>query len=81
LKQCLKILYENQSSSNLRNIAEKIPYRTSRLTHLFKSFFEGSGSIRMLICINPLSDYAELLVTINSIYHLINYSFIYRVTV
>ncbi|XP_025414931.1 kinesin-like protein KIF23 isoform X2 [Sipha flava] len=61
LKQCLKILYENQSSSNLRNIAEKIPYRTSRLTHLFKSFFEGSGSIRMLICINPLSDYAELL--------------------
>lgn len=62
LKQCLKILYENQSSSGLRNIAEKIPYRTSRLTHLFKSFFEGSGSIRMLICINPISEYAELLV-------------------
>ncbi|CAI6365542.1 unnamed protein product [Macrosiphum euphorbiae] len=61
LKQCLKILYENQSSSNLRNIAEKIPYRTSRLTHLFKSFFEGSGSIRMLICVNPLSEYTELL--------------------
>lgn len=64
LKQCLKILYENQSSSNLRNIAEKIPYRTSRLTHLFKSFFEGSGSIRMLICVNPISEYAELLVNI-----------------
>jgi len=64
LKQCLKILYENQSSSNLRNIAEKIPYRTSRLTHLFKSFFEGSGSIRMLICVNPLSEYVELLVSI-----------------
>ncbi|XP_050443213.1 kinesin-like protein KIF23 [Adelges cooleyi] len=61
LKQCLKILYDNQSSSNLRSIAEKIPYRTSRLTHLFKSFFEGSGSIRILICINPMSDYAELL--------------------
>ncbi|XP_026809315.1 kinesin-like protein KIF23 [Rhopalosiphum maidis] len=61
LKQCLKILYENQSSSNLRNIAEKIPYRTSRLTHLFKSFFEGSGSIRMLICVNPMSEYTELL--------------------
>ncbi|XP_022161653.1 kinesin-like protein KIF23 [Myzus persicae] len=61
LKQCLKILYENQSSSNLRNIAEKIPYRTSRLTHLFKSFFEGSGSIRMLICVNPISEYTELL--------------------
>lgn len=63
LKQCLKILYENQSSSNLRNIAEKIPYRTSRLTHLFKSFFEGSGSIRMLICVNPMSEYTELLVS------------------
>ncbi|VVC44885.1 Kinesin motor domain, conserved site,P-loop containing nucleoside triphosphate hydrolase,Kinesin motor [Cinara cedri] len=61
LKQCLRILYENQSSSNLRNIAEKIPYRTSRLTHLFKSFFEGSGSIRILICINSLSKYSELL--------------------
>ncbi|XP_050525569.1 kinesin-like protein KIF23 [Daktulosphaira vitifoliae] len=61
LKQCLKILYENQSSSNLRSIAEKIPYRTSRLTHLFKSFFEGSGSIRMLICVNPMTEYAELL--------------------
>lgn len=56
-------MYENQSSTNLRNIAEKIPYRTSRLTHLFKSFFEGSGSIRMLICINPMSEYVELLVS------------------
>lgn len=75
-------MYENQFSTNLRNIAEKIPYRTSRLTHLFKSFFEGSGSIRMLICLNPMSEYAELLVNIKTdnllIYKLILIICIYK---
>ncbi|XP_050426998.1 kinesin-like protein KIF23 [Adelges cooleyi] len=61
LKLCLRILYENQSSSNLKSLAEIIPYRSSKITHLFKSFFEGSGSIRMLICVNPMSEPAELL--------------------
>ncbi|XP_028968368.1 kinesin-like protein KIF23 [Galendromus occidentalis] len=58
LRSCLNILRENQMEGG----DKKIPYRDSRLTHLFKSFFEGIGGIKMLLCINPrVEDLAETL--------------------
>uniref|UniRef100_A0A0N5C473 Kinesin-like protein n=1 Tax=Strongyloides papillosus TaxID=174720 RepID=A0A0N5C473_STREA len=37
-----------------------IPYRENKLTIFLKKFFEGSGYIRMIICINPqIEDYNE----------------------
>lgn len=30
-----------------------IPYRDSKLTLLFKNYFEGNGKIKMVLCINP----------------------------
>ncbi|UYV61401.1 pav [Cordylochernes scorpioides] len=39
---------------------QMVPYRESKLTHLFKSYFEGEGSIKMVVCVNPKpSDYDE----------------------
>ncbi|KAF2900610.1 hypothetical protein ILUMI_05579 [Ignelater luminosus] len=49
LRTCLEILRENQL-----NAANKlVPYRDSRLTLLFKNYFEGEGNVRMIVCINP----------------------------
>jgi kinesin family protein 23 len=33
-----------------------VPYRDSRLTHLFKNYFDGEGKVRMVVCVNPLGD-------------------------
>ena len=30
-----------------------VPYRDSKLTLLFKNYFEGHGRIQMILCINP----------------------------
>jgi kinesin family member 23 len=30
-----------------------VPYRDSKLTLLFKNYFEGNGKIKMILCINP----------------------------
>jgi len=30
-----------------------VPYRDSKLTLLFKNYFEGNGRIKMVLCINP----------------------------
>lgn len=30
-----------------------VPYRDSKLTLLFKNYFEGHGRIKMILCINP----------------------------
>ncbi|KAK6748177.1 hypothetical protein RB195_001042 [Necator americanus] len=49
LRQCIDKLRRNQRSGAF----ETIPYRDSKLTMLFKNFFEGSGKIRMIICANP----------------------------
>ncbi|BFZ09796.1 hypothetical protein BsWGS_12835 [Bradybaena similaris] len=56
LRTCLEILRENQKAG-----ANKlVPYRDSRLTHLFKNFFDGDGKVRMIVCINPkVADYEE----------------------
>uniref|UniRef100_A0AC35UBK0 Kinesin-like protein n=1 Tax=Rhabditophanes sp. KR3021 TaxID=114890 RepID=A0AC35UBK0_9BILA len=49
LRRCFDALRNNQTKKN------KIlpPYRENKLTLLFKSFFEGKGSIKMIVCINP----------------------------
>ena len=40
-----------------------VPYRDSRLTHLFKNYFDGEGKVRMVVCINPSSnEYDETVV-------------------
>uniref|UniRef100_A0A1I7UM49 Kinesin-like protein n=1 Tax=Caenorhabditis tropicalis TaxID=1561998 RepID=A0A1I7UM49_9PELO len=57
LRQCIDVLRRNQkSNSNM----EQVPYRQSKLTHLFKNYLEGNGKIRMVICVNPKpEDYDE----------------------
>ncbi|VDN03802.1 unnamed protein product [Thelazia callipaeda] len=49
LRQCFEKLRNNQ----LRDKAVTVSYRESKITHLFKNFFEGTGKVRMIICINP----------------------------
>ena len=40
-----------------------VPYRDSKLTNLFKNYFEGEGKVRMIVCVNPKSDdYDETMV-------------------
>lgn len=56
LRNCLEILREN----NMTGSSKKVPYRDSKLTHLFKNFFDGEGHVKMVVCINPRSeDYDE----------------------
>lgn len=52
LRNCIDVLRENQRS----NQTKMVPYRDSKLTQLFKSYFEGQGSIKMTICVNPSAD-------------------------
>lgn len=56
LRTCIEILRENQT-----NGANKIvPYRDSKITHLFKNYFDGEGKVRMVVCVNPkAADYDE----------------------
>lgn len=56
LRTCLEILRENQ----LNNGNRLVPYRDSRLTFLFKHFFEGDGTVKMIVSMNPsLEDLEE----------------------
>ena len=42
-----------------------VPYRDSRLTHLFKNYFDGEGKVRMIVCVNPKAEeYDETMVSI-----------------
>ena len=44
-----------------------VPYRDSRLTHLFKNHFDGEGRVRMIVCINPKAvEYDETIVSNHS---------------
>ena len=52
LRNCLDILRENQKTGSNKIV----PYRDSKITHLFKSYFEGEGRVKMIICINPSAD-------------------------
>ena len=41
-----------------------VPYRESKLTHLFKTYFEGTGKVKMIVCVNPRSeDFDETVVS------------------
>ncbi|CAF1629108.1 unnamed protein product [Rotaria magnacalcarata] len=57
LRQCFEILRENQAQST----SKMVPYRESKLTSFFKSYFDGEGRIRMILCVNPTVDgYEEI---------------------
>lgn len=56
LRSCLEVLRENQFTGSNKIV----PYRDSRLTFLFKNFFEGYGKVEMIVCVNPsINDYEE----------------------
>ncbi|XP_070152141.1 kinesin-like protein KIF23 [Polyergus mexicanus] len=52
LRSCLEILRENQNQGTNK----MVPYRDSKLTHLFKNYFDGEGQVRMIVCVNPRAD-------------------------
>ncbi|CAF0842670.1 unnamed protein product [Didymodactylos carnosus] len=57
LRQCFEILRENQA----QGINKMVPYRDAKLTSFFKSYFDGEGKIRMILCVNPAVDgYEEI---------------------
>lgn len=58
LRTCMEALRENQ----INGTNNMVPYRESKITHLFKNFFEGEGQVRMVVCANPRAeDYDETL--------------------
>ncbi|XP_056906963.1 kinesin-like protein KIF23 isoform X2 [Takifugu flavidus] len=58
LRTCIEVLRENQKYGTSR----MVPYRDSKLTHLFKNYFDGEGKVRMVVCVNPKAeDYEETL--------------------
>lgn len=62
LRTCLEVLRENQSTGAA---VRKVPYRDAKITHLFKSYFDGEGVVRMVVCINPRAeDYDESVVSV-----------------
>ena len=41
-----------------------MPYRDSKVTHLFKNYFDGEGKVRMIVCLSPMAgDYDESIVS------------------
>ncbi|EDL26015.1 mCG10170 [Mus musculus] len=59
LRTCMEVLRENQTYGTNK----MVPYRDSKLTHLFKNYFDGEGKVRMIVCVNPKAeDYEESLV-------------------
>ncbi|XP_030044545.1 kinesin-like protein KIF23 isoform X10 [Microcaecilia unicolor] len=52
LRTCIEVLRENQ----LYGTNKMVPYRDSKLTHLFKNYFDGEGKVRMIVCVNPKAD-------------------------
>ncbi|XP_060599455.1 kinesin-like protein KIF23 [Ruditapes philippinarum] len=52
LRTCLEMLRENQMTGGNK----MVPYRDSKLTHLFKNYFDGDGRVRMVVCVNPKAE-------------------------
>ncbi|XP_056134870.1 kinesin-like protein KIF23 [Lampris incognitus] len=52
LRTCIEVLRENQ----LFGTKKMVPYRDSKVTHLFKNYFDGEGKVRMILCLNPKAD-------------------------
>jgi kinesin family protein 23 len=41
-----------------------VPYRDSKMTLLFKNYFDGEGQVEMIVCLNPsVEDYDETVVS------------------
>uniref|UniRef100_A0A8C5HX02 Kinesin-like protein n=1 Tax=Gouania willdenowi TaxID=441366 RepID=A0A8C5HX02_GOUWI len=58
LRTCMEVLRENQMCGTNK----MVPYRDSKVTHLFKNYFDGEGKVRMVVCVNPKADdYEETL--------------------
>ncbi|XP_077425306.1 kinesin-like protein KIF23 isoform X2 [Vanacampus margaritifer] len=58
LRTCIEILRENQMCGTNK----MVPYRDSKVTHLFKNYFDGEGKVKMIVCVNPKADdYEETL--------------------
>lgn len=55
LRSCLELLRENQKTG----MAKLVPYRDSKLTHLFKNYFDGDGKVRMIVCVNPKAEESD----------------------
>ncbi|XP_050395507.1 kinesin-like protein KIF23 isoform X2 [Patella vulgata] len=55
LRTCIETLRENQKN----NTNKMVPYRDSKVTHLFKNYFDGDGKVRMIVCVNPRSQEYE----------------------
>uniref|UniRef100_A0A0N5BBY6 Kinesin-like protein n=1 Tax=Strongyloides papillosus TaxID=174720 RepID=A0A0N5BBY6_STREA len=53
LRQCFERYRANQRNPKQPNV---VPYRDSKITHLFKKYFLGGGNIRMIICVDPRSE-------------------------
>lgn len=53
LRSCIETLRENQKSQENGGNFKMVPYRDSKLTHLFKNYFDGDGKVRMIVCLNP----------------------------
>lgn len=60
-----RVVFHPSFSKNQRAVRRNtppvsVPFREQKLTLLFKSFFEGRGRIRMIICLHPQpADYEE----------------------
>ncbi|XP_065833713.1 kinesin-like protein KIF23 isoform X2 [Oscarella lobularis] len=52
LRKCMETLRDNQMNGTSRIV----PYRDSKLTHIFKNYFDGEGKVRMIVCISPTAD-------------------------
>ncbi|XP_034385247.1 kinesin-like protein KIF23 isoform X3 [Cyclopterus lumpus] len=52
LRTCMEVLRENQ----ICGTNKMVPYRDSKVTHLFKNYFDGEGKVRMIVCVNPKAD-------------------------
>ena len=57
LRRCMERLRENQKTrkghNGINSTGGNVPYRDDKLTHLFRNYFEGTGSVKMIVCINP----------------------------
>lgn len=63
LRTCLEYLRENQLAASNGLAPKKVPYRDSKITHMFKNYFDGEGQVSMIVCINPrIEDYDENMV-------------------
>lgn len=53
LRSCLECLRENQKNGGSNKV---VPYRDSKITHLFKNYFDGDGKVNMIVCLNPRNE-------------------------